>query len=527
MEAAEDVEELHAEDCFRTWQFWKVCFLIFTMAIAREAQKFLIPLIGAESGLHTSFVGHVAFMSQMESLVAAPVGGFFMESLGIFPVVLVSLLLSAVGIQFLCMHGIRFYVQGASLLGLGCGLCAGAAIALSIVYAPEGPPSRKRSFLNGSRFCNSSADVLVPLVVGLVVSSWGTWLVGTSLALCTLCSVAAALISFPLSDSLHRGEPAESVLVPEMDFVIPLKAAGPFTRTVLEAIHVNYAPRKIHIICKHGVREAMSKIMVEWSLPRGKVAFVDEETYFQKVMGLNREDLKANFKGVGPRDFGWWWQQLLKLGAGQCIEGISENFCVWDADLIVLEPWPLLQKETCFVAPLQENYLSARHQEAYEASTKHILNMEPTNPPKGGTWIAHHMVFQKRVLFDLLELIASHQGHQGPWPLKLLKMAETFERMSEYVLYGTYASRFKGVLSAHPFKAHGARGLRLYGKEEAARKGRDSSEFLMQSLNAEGVPYSGHSYERVATEVSSLQLTHLQMEHVYEVRFASGCPAVQ
>ena len=149
MEAAEDVEELHAEDCFRTWQFWKVCFLIFTMAIAREAQKFLIPLIGAESGLHTSFVGHVAFMSQMESLVAAPVGGFFMESLGIFPVVLVSLLLSAVGIQFLCMHGIRFYVQGASLLGLGCGLCAGAAIALSIVYAPEGPPSRKRSFLNG------------------------------------------------------------------------------------------------------------------------------------------------------------------------------------------------------------------------------------------------------------------------------------------------------------------------------------------------------------------------------------------
>ena len=25
----------------------------------------------------------------------------------------------------------------------------------------------------------------------------------------------------------------------------------------------------------------------------------------------------------------------------------------------------------------------------------------------------------------------------------------------------------------------------------------------MQSLNAEGVPYSGHSYERVATEVSS------------------------
>ena len=156
----------------------------------------------------------------------------------------------------------------------------------------------------------------------------------------------------------------------------------------------------------------------------------------------------------------------------------------------------------------------ACHQEAYESSTKKILNMEPSNPPKGGTWIAHHMVFNQGVLSDLLELIKSNL--EGPWPLQLLKMAETFERMSEYVLYGTYASRISGVLSAHPFQAYGAKGLRLYGKEEAARKGRDSSEFLMQSLNSEGAPYSGHSYERVAAEVSSLHLTHLQMEHVYE-----------
>ena len=89
--------------------------------------------------------------------------------------------------------------------------------------------------------------------------------------------------------------------------------------------------------------------------------------------------------------------------------------------------------------------------------------------------------------------------------MKLLKLAKTFERFS------------LRVLSVRPFKAHDARGLRLHGKEEAARKGRDSSEFLMQSLNAEGVPFSGHSYERIATEVASLQLTHLQMEHVYEM----------
>ena len=140
-----------------------------------------------------------------------------------------------------------------------------------------------------------------------------------------------------------------------------------------------------------------------------------------------------------PSSGSCWWQQLLKLGAGQCIEGISENFCVWDADLIVLQAWPLLANETCFVAPLQDAYVS-EPREAYESSTKHILRMEPSNPPKGGTWIAHHMVFSRKVLVDLLELIMSNVDGQSPWPLKLLKMATTFERMSEYVLYGTYAS---------------------------------------------------------------------------------------
>ena len=95
-------------------------------------------------------------------------------------------------------------------------------------------------------------------------------------------------------------------------------------------------------------------------MPLGLIVFVDEESYFEKRLGFSREELReASWKGIksiSPRDFGWWWQQLLKLGAGQCIENISENFCVWDADLIVLEAWPLADagNTQCFVAPLQD-----------------------------------------------------------------------------------------------------------------------------------------------------------------------------
>ena len=497
-----------------SWQFAKVCFLIFTMAIAREAQKFLIPLIGAENEISTSFVGNVVFMSQMESLVAAPLGGLLMECLGILPLVLVSVLLSAVGIQVLCMPGgMGFYVQGASLLGLACGLSAGAAIALSILHAPK---ARSKSFMNGCRFFNSSADVVIPLVVGSLASSSGVLVAGSTLTLSMLASVCIALFSFELQLILPDSS-RQDVRVPSLDFVIPLKAIGPFTRTVLEGIFTHYAPRQIYIVCRQEARNAVTQAMVEWSLPRGKVSFVDEESYFQKTLNFSREDLKQAWKGTkSPRDFGWWWQQLLKLGAGQCIEGISENFCVWDADLIVLEPWPLTNPSStqCYVAPLQEKYLSDRHQEAYDSSTRHILKMEPTQPRKGGTWIAHHMVFNKGVLRQMLDLIETNldTGCAEPWPLKILGIAESFERVSEYVLYGTFASQ--SVLRAHPYQEYGARGLRLYGREEARAKGRDCNEFLIHRLNAESKPLTGYSYQRVAGEVAPLHLTHLQMEHV-------------
>ena len=143
MGSGKTIGKASAENVARgtTWcsaQFFKVCFLIFATGLAREAQKFLIPLVAAEQGISAMIVGQVAFVSQMESMVAAPVGGFLMEALGVVPVVFISLLLSAIGIQSLCVNGLAFYVHGASLLGLGCGLSAGSAIALSILHAPQG-----------------------------------------------------------------------------------------------------------------------------------------------------------------------------------------------------------------------------------------------------------------------------------------------------------------------------------------------------------------------------------------------------
>ena len=178
--------------------FFKVCFLIFATGLAREAQKFLIPLVAAQQGISATIVGHVAFVSQMESMVAAPVGGFLMEALGVVPVVFISLLLSAIGIQCLCVNGLAFYVHGASLLGLGCGLSAGSAIALSILHAPEGVEGQRRAFMNGCRFCNSLADLLLPVAFGSLSSAFSVLVAGSSLTVSTLVAVCIGLFLFPL-----------------------------------------------------------------------------------------------------------------------------------------------------------------------------------------------------------------------------------------------------------------------------------------------------------------------------------------
>jgi hypothetical protein len=128
------------------------------------------------------------------------------------------------------------------------------------------------------------------------------------------------------------------------------------------------------------------------------------------------------------------------------------------------------------------------------------------------------MVFNKSVLHEMLELIESRVPGPEAWPAKILSASASFNRISEYNMYGTYVTLRPGdgppMLQTHPFDAYGRRGLRLYVADEAKKKGRDSNENLMRQLNAHGVPSAGYPYESVAAHVASLNLSHLQMEHV-------------
>lgn len=70
----------------------------------------------------------------------------------------------------------------------------------------------------------------------------------------------------------------------------------------------------------------------------GRLECVEEETFFQKNFNLSIDDIIRVYdheREGDKREPGWWIQQLIKLGAGTQIEGLSEHYVVWDGQYFV------------------------------------------------------------------------------------------------------------------------------------------------------------------------------------------------
>jgi hypothetical protein len=137
-----------------------------------------------------------------------------------------------------------------------------------------------------------------------------------------------------------------------LDFVIPLKEPGLITRAVLEGIDRLYNPRRILIVTD---LRRWKPINYEIKTP---LEFIDENCFFDN--GISKEVLQERYsKNVGPnpgprRPFGWWYQQMLKLGCHQVIKDLSKPFyVVWDSDLIPLRKWDLVVDGKACTAILQ------------------------------------------------------------------------------------------------------------------------------------------------------------------------------
>jgi hypothetical protein len=132
---------------------------------------------------------------------------------------------------------------------------------------------------------------------------------------------------------------------------------------------------------------------------------------------------------------GWYLQQLLKLYAGFCIEGILERYLVIDCDTIFLKPTTFIQNDNkCMYNYGDENYI-------VYFNHMNKLNKDFTKqiPDKSG--ICHHMMFEKKYIKEIIDKVELNPEHNNS-PFYIIFLSNVTEitgsGASEYELYFNY-----------------------------------------------------------------------------------------
>jgi Family of unknown function (DUF6492) len=133
----------------------------------------------------------------------------------------------------------------------------------------------------------------------------------------------------------------------------------------------------------------------------------------------------------------WVYQQILKLGAGAYIDGLSPSYLVIDSDVIFLRTVSFATEDgTRFPYSCAFEY-----HEPYREAYRRLLGEAPSIAP---SLTAHHMLYDRALLSELMTEI--EQRHGKTWPEAYLDAVdyEQDSSISEMDVYGWW------VLDRHP-----------------------------------------------------------------------------
>lgn len=252
----------------------------------------------------------------------------------------------------------------------------------------------------------------------------------------------------------------------KFDFVIPLKEQTIIFGSVIQALDRLHSPRRIIVIT-----DLENIEMKDYGVDT-PIEYVNKKEFFGKEH-LSRSQMELFFNECIQRNpgehtkFGWWYQQFIKLGAGEVIDGLSEYYVVWDADLIPFVKWELYGKDdetgeqySC-TAILQEQPFHETSKIQYSQAIRNLIRMEPLFPVTGnhptfkastelslGTFMPFHMVLKKEYLKELFDLIVDVAAtdlssnlsarYDGLWQYIILSQSSELSFFSEFQLYQTY-----------------------------------------------------------------------------------------
>ena len=364
----------------------------------------------------------------------------------------------------------------------------------------------------------------------------------------------------------HVPEVEEMQAMGNMDFIVPLKQVGLITRSVLEAIREFYQPRRIIVVSRKAEGDILKQLSPYWNC--GPVECIDEEMFFVPNFNLSFADIIAEYDTNRPgdqREPGWWIQQLIKLGAATQIPNISATYVVWDGeffttflliifdllifhflffsccslgDLVPTRRWKLCSKDDSghlryHIAILQGESRSEFNTTQYANCMRALIGYTPLEPVEGGTYVAHHMVFQTQYVREMLDLMAEKTASLDAWPIMIMASSRKFYRFSEYKTYATF------MIKHHPEDFH-YHELSLFGN--GGLRFREANSVIDDMLKVCQVVDGGISYNQIREYVACnwKQLTtpgqtmpaYIQLDHVYglegiDLNLTSALPPLQ
>ena len=243
------------------------------------------------------------------------------------------------------------------------------------------------------------------------------------------------------------------------DFVIPLYRWRWNTQAVLESITTHYAPRSIHIITPESEVASLSQKVEDWQV--APVCIHNEDSFFEEKSGLTKDAICAELDlGASLYNPGWFYQQLLKLGAPEGIENLSEWYVVWDSDLLPVATWPLIREHQQTIehsfALLQHNqWGNPQIVSTWDRWIRSVLRVEPLTDSVG-TFIPHHMWFKQEHLNSFQQQVCDYFQSDRHWLLLMMRSANEFGTFSEYWSYVSWvAAQAPDDLSFHPYHSYG------------------------------------------------------------------------
>lgn len=294
-----------------------------------------------------------------------------------------------------------------------------------------------------------------------------------------------------------------------IDFVIPLHRYHYMVQTVVEAIYKFYSPKNIYIVTPTKFCDIIRRESIKWSV---NIITIPEENFFVANYNLQYNDIYDMFNKVQDersREFGWWYQQLIKLGAFSQIPNLSNPYVVWDSDLIPLIKWdiyPTSDSSTYKFAVLQEKSKSEWVLEQYKNSLFNLTKLSICDPEEG-TFVPHHFIFYHEVLDGLIRHIELDTDNN--WIKNIMNLSHTYYRFSEFRTVSAFMKKnFPDLLKYHEFQLFGKDGIRI---REPRQFLKEMDEFL-SCENMASIPYdyfvqfAKHKFENLPS--------YLQLEHI-------------